>query len=274
MHRRTFFTAVVTGAAAAAAGCLSGAEESNESSGREANDDYEADINYRRCTETFVPRREIPPEISDEVGTALEDGEYAADELAYPALVSDDTILWEVDDNRYYTHQVNTDDSTPKLIFEETTPTREDSGELKISNQTTDTVEIKTTISTGDDVLVDSELSVDPADDIAEVEDISNNEYAGEEEAAGQLPGTEFPDEFRDYEVEVVIETVEDEHTKTTTVGVNPWFEYYWVQISDDGILADSIRENDRGFFSEGPVDSKMGEHWECTEPPGGWPKE
>lgn len=273
MHRRNFFTSIVTGVATATAGCLSGTEESNERGGGEENDGYEADISYRRCTETFVPRGEIPPEISDEVETALSDGEYVADELAYPALVSDNTKLWEVDDNRYYTHRVNTDGSMPKLVFEETTPAHEDSGEIKISNQTTGMVEIKTTISTGDDVLTDSELSVDPADEIVEVEDISNNEYAGEEEAAEQLPGIEFPDEFRDYEVEVVIETVENEHTETTTIGVHPWFEYYWIQISDDGILADGVWENDRGFFSEGPVDSKMGVHWECTEPPAGWPK-
>lgn len=289
MYRRTFFTAAVTGVVAAAAGCLSDDEEANEgggeanesddgvaneSDGEEANDNDKDDISYQRCTEPFVPRGEIPREIRGEVRAAIADGEYAADELAYPDLVGDDTILWETDENRYYIHRVKTDDSTPKLIFEETTPAREDSGSLKMSNQTTDTVEIDVTISTDDEVLVDSALSVDPADDIMEVEAISNVEYAGEEEAAKALPGVEFPDEFRDYEVEVVVETVDDEHVETATIAIHPWFEYYWVQITDDGLLTGSLWENDYAFFSEGPGASKVGIHWECSGPLTGWPQE
>jgi len=57
------------------------------------------------------------------------------------------------------------------------------------------------------------------------VESVSNGEYAGERESVEALPGVEFPDKFRDYEVECVIETVEDEHVETATIEISLWFE-------------------------------------------------
>jgi|GEM_PF-1285770 len=289
MHRRTVVTTAVTGVVAGAAGCLniggesteSGDEAGNEtddgagteSGGGEAADAYEADSSYERCTRRFVPKNELPSESADEVESALEHGEYTAEELHYPALVAEDTILWDVDDNHYYTHRVDTDESTPTLVLEETTPSRAVSGEVKISNQTTETVDIDATISTADDVLVESELSVDPAENISAVESISNDEYAGQSWQASRLPGIEFPDEFRDYHLEVVIATNGDEHTETSTVSIHPWFEYYWVQVTDDEVIADPVWENDK-LFTSGPIDSKMGEHWECAPPAEGWPEE
>lgn len=87
MHRRAFFTTAVTGIATAAAGCMGIGERAT----------------YQRCTNSFVPLHEIPSGIRGEVETALADGEYTALKLRYPTIVSDDTTLWEVDDNRYYT---------------------------------------------------------------------------------------------------------------------------------------------------------------------------
>ncbi len=271
MHRRTVVTTAVTGVVAGAAGCLNIGGEGTESGDDAATDAYEADSSYERCTRPFVPKDELPSESADEVAAALEQGEYTAEKLHYPALVAEDAILWDVDNNHYYTHRVDTEDSTPILIFEETTPSRAVSGEVKISNQTTETVDIDATISTADDVLVESELSVDPADDISAVESISNDEYAGQSWQASRLPGIEFPDEFRDYHLEVVIETNGDEHTETSTVSIHPWFEYYWVQVAEDGVLADPVWENNK-LFTQGPIDSKMGEHWECASPAEGWP--
>lgn len=264
MRRRAFVTTTAVGITTATAGCSSRLPE---------------DPDYQRCTESFVPLGELPtrgifPSAGKEAEAAVENGQHTAIELRYPDIVSDDTILWDVDTNRYYTHRVEAGILTEKLIFDEITPSREDSGEIKVSNQTAETVEVATTISADGEHLIETELSVDPADDVMEVQDVSNRVYAGERESVEALPGVEFPDEFRDYEVEIVIETVEDEHVETATLDTHPWFEYYWVQISDDGVLTGSLWENDTGFFSDGPNHSKVGVHWECTQPPSGWPVE
>ena len=261
MHRRNFVTATAVGIATAIAGCSTR---------------LPGDPDYQRCTELFVPLHEIPtrgifPSAGKEVESALEDGEHTAIELRYPDLVSDDTILWDVGNNRYYTHRIETGILTEKLRFDEITPSREDSGEIKVSNQTTETVQVAITISADSDSLTATEFSVDPAKEIMEVSDVSDREYAGEKEAAEALPSIEFPDEFRSYEVEVVIETAEDEHVETATIDIHPWFEYYWIQISDSGLLTGTLWENDGLFIEEG--DSKVGVHWECTMPPSGWPE-
>ena len=264
MRRRAFVATTAVGLATATTGCSTGLPE---------------DPDYQQCTELFVPRYELPtrgilPSARKEVDSALEDGAHTAVRLRYPDLVSDDTTLWDVDDNRYYAHRVDSGILTEKLIFEESTPTVENAGSLTLSNQTAETVEGSVSIAADDERLVDAEFAVDPAADVLEVAAIANREYAGEPAAAAALPSVAFPDELRDYEVEVVIETVDGEYTETATVSVNPWFEHYWVQISDDGILAGSLWENDTGFFADGPNDSKVGVHWECTQPPSGWPTE
>ena len=264
MRRRALLATTAAGIATATAGCASRLPD---------------DPDYQRCTASFVPLGEIPtrgilPSAGNEVEKALEDGEHTALSLRYPDLVSDATTLWDVDTNRYYTHRVETGLLTETLLFDEIVPSRADSGEIKISNQTTETVEFAATISADGEQLTETELSVDPADDVLAVEAISNREYAGERASAEALSGVEFPDELRDYDVEVVVETAEDEHVETATISVHPWFEYYWVQISDDGLLTGTLWENDRGFFSDGPNDSKVGVHWECTQPPSGWPEE
>lgn len=266
MHRRAFLTTTAVGITTATAGCSSRFEGPN----------------YQQCTKSFVPLSEIPatPEpwiLSNprkEAEAAVEDGEYTAFKLQYPELVSDDTTLWDRDNNRYYTHQTEAGILSKKLIFDEITPSYENSGEIKVSNQTTDTIGFAITISADGKQLIETELSIDPATDVMKVADVSNREYAGERESVEALPSVEFPNDLRDYEVEIVIETVEDEHVETATIEVHPWFEYYWVQISDDGVLTGSLWENDSGFFSEFDGDSKVGIHWECTQPPSGWPEE
>ena len=235
------------------------------------------DPDYQRCTASFVPRHELPtrgilPSAGREVEGAIEDGAHTASSLRYPDLVVDDAILWDVGTNRYYTHRVENGILTEKLVFDEFTPSREDSGELKVSNQTAEPVKVAATISAEGDRLVDTQFSADPAENVAEVADLSDREYAGERGAAAALPGVDFPNEFRSYEVEVVVETDGDEHAESTTVVVHPWFEYYWVQISDTGLLAGTLQQRD-GLFTEHP-DSKTGVHWECTNPPSGWPQE
>jgi len=262
MRRRTFVMTTAVGITAATAGCSSRLPE---------------DPDYQRCTASFVPLHEIPtrgilPSAGKEAEAALEDGEHTGIKLRYPDLISDDTTLWDVNTNRYYTHRIEAGILTETLIFDEITPSREDSGEIKVSNQTAETVEVATTISADGDHLIDTEFSVDPAEDVTEVADISDREYAGEKQAAAALPGVEFPDEFRSYEIEVVIETDEDEHVETAAVDIHPWFEYYWVQISDSGLLTGTLWKSD-GLFVEHPT-SKVGVHWECTNPPSGWPQE
>ncbi len=258
MRRRAFVTTTVAAIATATAGCI----------------DRLVGTSYQQCTEAFVPLREIPQSIHTEVETAVADGSYSAITLDYPDLVSDDTTLWVIDDNRYYTHRVETGLLTDELIFEETTPRRTDSGELKLSNQTSETVAVTVRISADDDVLVDADHSVEPADDVVEVDEIANSEYAGDKSAVDALPGVDFPTELREYRVEIVSETAADEHSETVTIDTHPWFEFYWVQITDDGMLTGSLWENDTGFYSDEPNHSKVGVHWACTEPPAGWPAE
>jgi len=261
MRRRTFVATTAAGIVATTAGCASRLPEDPE---------------YKRCTASFVPLSEIPsrgilPSARREVDSALEDGSHTAISLRYPDLVSDDTILWDTNTNDYYTHRVEFGILTEKLFLDESTPVREDSGEIKVSNQTAETVDVETRISAEDDQLVDTAFSVEPADEITEVAAIGNNEYAGERKAAAALPGVEFPDEFRSYDIEIVVEADEDKHVDTTRIDIHPWFEYYWVQISDSGLLTGTVWEN-TGFF-EKEITSKAGVHWECTNPPSGWPE-
>ncbi len=265
MRRRALLTTTAVGITTATAGCASWFERPT----------------YERCTASFVPLNEIPgrsmrliPRSAyDEVKTALEDGAYTALDLQYPDLVSDDTTLWDVENNRYYSHRIDRGILFERLRFDERTPSRENSGELKLSNQTSNTIEATVTISADDEVFVDAELSADPADDVNKVEQISNAEYAGDREAVEALPGVGFPDELREYTVEVITETADDEHVETATIDIHPWFEYYWVQISDEGLLTGTLWENDTGFFFDGADDTKVGVHWECTAPPSGWPE-
>jgi len=265
MRRRALLTTTVAGIATVTAGCLDALERPE----------------YERCTESFVPLNEVPTiptrliprSAHDEVTTALEDGEYTATTLQYPDLVSDETVLWDTENNRYYAHEIESGILLENLRFDEVTPTREDSGELKRSNQTSDTVDASIRIAAGDDVFVDTKLSVDPAAEVREVESVSNNEYAGERGAAEALPGVEFPAKLRDYDVEIAVETPGDEYVETATISIHPWFEYFWVQIGDGRLLTGSLWENDTGFFSDAENDSKVGVHWSCTQPPSGWPE-
>lgn len=261
MDRRTFVTTAAVGITTATAGCTGHLPE---------------DPDYQQCTQSFVPLNELPtrgilPSARKEVDTALEDGSHTSVNLRYPELVSDTTTLWDVDANRYYTHQVETGILTETLRFSEMVPSSEDSGEIKISNQTAAPVDVAITISADGTQLVDTEFTVETADGISEVADLSDRAYAGDEDAAKALPGVNFPDEFGSYEVDVVIETAGDEHVETDTIVIHPWFKYYWVQIADSGLLAGTLWEND-GLFVKHPH-TKIGVHWECTSPPSGWPE-
>lgn len=277
MKRRTVIAGTGTALSAISGGCLDTNDgyDDNESSNDRGDDNTE--IKYHRCAEPFIPVSELPREARNQVETAVEEGDYTTSErLYYPELVGEESVLWIEEDNRYYEHRIEelSNDKTA-LEFEEITPTRETPGELKLSNQTEDSATVAITISSEEGgTFVDEELTIDPAEDIDEVNDLTSREYAGEEDKAEDLPGFSFPEKFQEYDVSVTFsEDNSDPDTKsnTDTVNVDPWFLYYWVQISEDGILMGTIRDND-GIFSE-YTDSKTGTQWECTNPPDGWPK-
>ncbi|AFZ73640.1 hypothetical protein [Natronobacterium gregoryi] len=78
---------------------------------------------------------------------------------------------------------------------------------------------------------------------------------------------------MRDYEVSIAVEkgkSLAEGASKTDVVSADPWLLYYWVQITKDGVLMGRVGENS-GLFAE-HVHSKMGLHWACHQPPGGWP--
>ncbi|AFZ73641.1 hypothetical protein [Natronobacterium gregoryi] len=147
---------------------------------------------YERCTEPVVPLSELPDRARSEVETVLEDGtDTTAGSLAYPDLVGDDSLLWTESDNRYYEHRLESGllSLQETLSFEPVTPEREPPAELKLSNQTDETLEVGVTISHPDgETLVDEEKSVEPAGGIDAVESIASSEYAGERDAAERLP--------------------------------------------------------------------------------------
>ncbi|SDR19514.1 hypothetical protein [Natronobacterium texcoconense] len=259
MKRRTLLAGTGAGLTAAVGGCLGSVR-----GGRR----------YEQCTEPFVPLSELPDRARSEVEIALEDGSYSTVRtLAYPDLVGDDSLLWAESNNRYYEHRLENAllNVRETLTFEPVTPERESPAELKLSNQTEETLEVDVTISSQDrETLVDEEKSVEPAEGIDAVESIASSEYAGDQEAAEGLPGVAFPAAMRDYEISIAVEKGESLLEKTDVVSVDPWLLYYWVQITKDGVLMGKVGEN-HGLFSE-YLDSKMGLHWACHQPPGGWP--
>lgn len=256
MRRRS----LLAGAGAAIpslAGCLSGGDTERE---------------YARCAAPFVPRSEIPHDSAarDEVEAALETGRYETREtLVYPELVGEDSRLWVAETNRYYEHRVESGWLTEALTFDAVTPTRESSGELKLSNQTGSSLDVSVTVTDeAGETAVDETLSVAPADAIDAVDAIEPGADPGTRAAAAELPGLAFADALRTYEISIA---VADGPAVTETVAVGPWFEYYWVQLSETGILAGTVRERDE-FFAE-HVSSVAGDRAACQQPPNGWPE-
>lgn len=273
MNRRAFLSAATPGFAAATAGCTA--------------------AGYGRCTASFVPLNEIHmSEIRSEVEIALEEGEYAAYDLGYPELVTDDSTLWDRGDNRYYEHHVDESLLRDVLTFEKVTPARERPVELKLSNQTDSSFDASATIAVdGGEAVVNSELTVEPTDELNEVDRISADECVGGRGAMQRAPGVAFPAEMRDYEVTLDIDSSrvtldidsnevipmtdskDSEASGGAICSVTPWMEYLFVQVGSDGVLSGVIRENDNAFFASDAVDSKDGVHWECADPLSGWPE-
>lgn len=254
MKRRALLGSVGT-AATVLAGCASSGDE----------------IPYARCTEPIVPISELPSEARSEVDDALEEGRYETrDRLVYPELVGNESLLWDEEPNRYYEHRVDDSLLTDALAFEPVIPARESPGELKVSNQTDRSLEVTATVAAGDETtVVDDSLSVEPATGVEEVDSISPGANPGDREDAEVLPGLEFAEELRNYELSIAIA---DDRSTTETVAVGPWFLYYWIQITDDDLLLGTVRERD-AFFHEYEGDSKAGVHAACRQPPSGWPE-
>ncbi len=274
MRRRRIIAGTGVTLSAITGGCLGIDNAFNNNGGA---DNGSAEIEYDQCTEPFIPFSELPREPRNQVETAVEEGDYTtSDVLYYPELVGEESVLWIEDDNRYYEHRTEgLSDGETALTFEEITPTRETPAEIKLSNQTEDTVTVGITISSGEgETFVDKELTTDPAEDIDEVDDLTGSEYAGEESEAEDLPGFAFPKKLQEYDISVTLlegESKPDTKSKTETVSIDPWSLYYWIQISADEILMGTVQDND-GIFTEYP-DSKTGLQWECTNPPDGWPE-
>jgi len=258
MNRRTLLGTASASLAGAVAGCL------------ELGGD---DIGYQRCDAAFVPFSELPSRASTEVETALEEGQYTTRRtLVYPELLEDDATLWDESENRYYEHELEVDDALvgpeeSTLTFEEVTPSVDSTGDLLVSNQTPDELEVSVTIATadGDPVLTET-VHAAPAEEIDAVDAIEPGANPGDPEDAQTLPGVAFPTEFGDYEVTIDV----DDRSETELVSVTPWFAYYWVQVTEDDLLVGVIRERDE-FFAEA-ITSKAGVHAACHQPPDGWP--
>ena len=278
MDRRAFLGTASVSLVGLTAGCFGDGEDDlldDENSVLGEDDDGEDDeIVYERCNAEFVPVEELPPMPRYEVETALEEGAYATDEtLVYPEIVRDDATLWDKSENRYYEHDIEGDDSSggadeTTLTFEEVSSSVNSTGDLLVSNQTTDELEVSVTISPeDDDPVVEETVSADPADDIDEINEIKSGAAPGDEDDAQALPGVAFPTELGDYEVTVEV----DEWIETEVVSVTPWFAYYWVQVTEDDLLVGDVGVRDE-FFAE-MVTSKAGIHAECDKPMIGWPK-
>jgi len=266
MNRRAFLSAATTGCATTTAGCLGG--------------DGVDDLGYERCTSSFIPLYEFPTEVSTEIETALRDDEYTADELTYPEIVAEDSILWDTEQNRYYEHHVHADDSflgrgETMLTFEEVTPTRGQPPELTVSNQTDDAVDVSVTIAEdGGEAVITDELTVEPTDWLNEVESVSSGEYVGRKGEMLRAPGLECPNELQDYEVVLETNSSNVSTSHEAIVSVTPRMEHFFVQIGSDGIVSGEIWENSGFFQSQDELDSKDGQNWACATPLGGWPEE
>ncbi|WP_252699023.1 hypothetical protein [Natronosalvus vescus] len=289
MKRRTVIAGTGAALSAIGGGCLGTDGEYNDSGSSDNRDDDNGssdhrgddntEIEYQRCTKPFIPFSELPVKARNQVETAVEEGDYTTSEiLYYPELVGEESALWIEEDNQYYEHRLEElSNNKVTLTFEEITPTRKTPAELKLSNQTEDSVTVSITISSEEDeVFTDEELTIDPAENINEVDDLTGRvrEYVGEKRDAENLPGYSFPEKLQGYDVSVTLlgdESKLDPNSKTATVNIDPWFLYYWIQISEDEILMGTVQEND-GTFTE-HRDSKTGYQWECTQPPEGWPK-
>ncbi|THE65306.1 hypothetical protein D8Y22_08940 [Salinadaptatus halalkaliphilus] len=185
MNRRRFLGGACGIVSAIAAGCL-GELERTGSSPTDGGDDL--DPNFEQCDDYIIPYSMLPDEPQAEAQRALEnDGYETDDELWFPHAVAPTSVV--ENDGDYYEWEIEREEATSKLRFEETTPTWPGTNDLEVVNETDEPVVVDIVVRDEADntIFEEAGVEVEPDDeiDVTERPELAvSNEYATFEVAA------------------------------------------------------------------------------------------